>query len=211
MAESIGVIMEIGRWAMLEACRQTREWQQRTGVPLSVAVNMSASQVFQGDLPEVVSECLRESGLPADSLVLELTESTLLHNPEEALMVLERLGALGVRLCIDDFGTGYSSLAYLRRYAFQIVKIDQSFVHELDRDVNNQAIVAAVIAMCRRLGVAVVAEGVETFEQLRTLKQQGCTLAQGYLMGKPMTARDFGIVIHASERRGSPDSVFPSP
>ncbi|MDE2048776.1 MAG: EAL domain-containing protein [Betaproteobacteria bacterium] len=204
VAESTGTILDIGRWTLLQACRQTRQWQMRTDSLLSVSVNMSARQVFQGEMVRTVSDCLRESGLPAESLVLELTESTLLHNPEEAQQVLGQLRKLGVRLCIDDFGTGFSSLAYLRRYAFDIVKIDQSFVQELDRDVNNQAIVAAVIAMCRKLGVAVVAEGVETFEQLRALKQQGCTLAQGYLMGKPMQALDFGIVIAAGDRPRAP-------
>lgn len=190
-AESTGLITEIGEWVLNEACKQIRIWADRGLGPLKVAVNVSALQFRQGLLEQQVSEALRLSGCDPQLLELELTESTLMVQPEEVTAVVQRLKQRGVHLSIDDFGTGYSSLSYLRKLAVDKIKIDQSFVRDLTIDPDGAAIVRAVIQMARSLGLRTLGEGVETQVNRRALQVLGCDYAQGYFFGKPMPADAF--------------------
>ena len=170
------------------ACRQIREWRDAGLRVPPVAVNLSARQFASDTLVEDIIEAMSLHGVAASDLEVELTESVLMADPERANQVLQRLHGLGVRISIDDFGTGYSSLSYLKRFPAQTVKIDRSFIRGLPGDADDVAIIEAVIAMAHSLGLAVVAEGVETDEQLSALRRLGCDEAQGYLLGRPMPA-----------------------
>jgi diguanylate cyclase (GGDEF)-like protein/PAS domain S-box-containing protein len=182
LAEETGLIVPLGRWVIAEACREAAQWQGR----LSVSVNLSTRQLADRELVGFVSERLSESGLPAGSLVLEITESVLMQEVDSFVDALRALKALGVRLGLDDFGTGYSSLGYLRRFPLDVLKLDRSFVSELGDESAADSIIAAVIDMARALGMRVIAEGVETAEQLAILRRLGCHLAQGYHFAAPM-------------------------
>jgi diguanylate cyclase (GGDEF)-like protein len=189
IAEDTGLIIEIGAWALREACRQVGEWRRTVAgaVALHVAVNLSARQLRDPALVETVERALSDHGLPADALWLELTESVLMESPGAAAGTFSRLRAIGVRLSIDDFGTGYSSLAYLRRFPVDRVKIDREFVEGLDRpDSSDETLVAAILAMGGALSLTAIAEGVETADQERRLAFLGCTLGQGYLYSPPV-------------------------
>lgn len=191
VAEDTGLIVEIGAWALGEACARIAEWRQLSPelADLRVAVNLSARQLRDDRMVATVGGALRAHGLPADALVLELTESLLMEDPAAAAGILLNLREMGVRLAIDDFGTGYSSLAYLKRFPVDVVKIDQTFVEALDRDdTSEESLVAAIIAMTKALSLRTVAEGVETPAQAERLAQLGCTSAQGYLFARPLTA-----------------------
>jgi diguanylate cyclase (GGDEF)-like protein/PAS domain S-box-containing protein len=190
-AESTGLIAEIGEWVLNEACKQVRIWTDMGLGRLKVAVNVSAWQFRQGLLEQQVNEALLQSGCDPHLLELELTESTLMVQPEEVTAVVLRLKQRGVQLSIDDFGTGYSSLAYLRKLAVDKIKIDQSFVRDLTSDPDGAAIVRAVIQMARSLGLRTLGEGVETQVNRRALQVLGCDYAQGYFFGKPMPADEF--------------------
>ena len=194
-AESTGLIAEIGEWVLNEACKQMRLWVDQGLGQLKVAVNVSALQFRQGLLEQQVSEALRLSGCDPCLLELELTESTLMVQPEEVMAVIRRLKQRGVQLSIDDFGTGYSSLAYLRKLAVDKIKIDQSFVRDLTVDPDGAAIVRAVIQMARSLGLRTLGEGVETQVNRRALQVLGCDYAQGYFFGKPMPADAFEALV----------------
>ena len=196
VAEDTGMIVPIGNWVMQEACRQARSWQE-AGWPLRVAVNISAVQFRRGDLEETVAHALQESGLPSDCLELELTESILIQDINKTLEVLHRLGKLGVHLSIDDFGTGYSSLAYLRRLPVDKLKIDRSFVNEITTRPDDAAIALSIITLAQSLRKRVIAEGVETPEQLRFLQEHGCNEIQGYLFSRPLDAEAFGEFLSA--------------
>jgi diguanylate cyclase (GGDEF)-like protein len=189
LAEEKGLIVPLGQWVLRRACRETQEWQQlHPGEPpLGVAVNLSAGQLRPG-LVETVAEALGESGLAARCLTLEITESLLMDESAKSLGYLTELKALGVRLAIDDFGTGYSSLGRLRSLPIDELKIDRSFVADIAPGATGGPLVTAVAAMARALGLEVVAEGVETFEQLRFLLGRGCDAVQGYLVGRPVPA-----------------------
>ncbi|MDD2700235.1 MAG: EAL domain-containing protein [Sideroxydans sp.] len=187
LAERSGLIIPIGEWVLHEACRQGRVWHDQ-GKALMVAVNLSALQFKRGNLVETVSQALQQSGLPAESLELELTESILLQDVELAIKTLHALKELGVRLSIDDFGTGYSSLSYLKRLAVDKLKIDQSFVRDLNRSADSDAIVRAIIQLGHALQLELIAEGVETAEQLTFLRAHGCDMVQGYYFSKPVEA-----------------------
>ncbi len=188
LAEERGLIVPIGRWVMQTACWQIQAWRSAGVNPPSVAINLSARQ-FSGDsLVEDLSAAMATCGVLPRELEVELTESVLMAEPERASQVLQELAALGVKIAIDDFGTGYSSLSYLKRFPAQTVKIDRSFISGLPDDRDDVAITQAVIAMAHSLGLGVVAEGVETEEQLAMLCQLGCDEAQGYLLGRPMPA-----------------------
>jgi diguanylate cyclase (GGDEF)-like protein/PAS domain S-box-containing protein len=186
IAEETGLIFSLGRWTLREACRALKEWQGRAPAGCKVSVNLSRRQFSQEDLNEQVEEALREHGLAATSLLLEITESTIMENPEAAVAAMERLKALGAGLCIDDFGTGYSSLSYLLRFPAQTLKLDRSFVSALGREERHDSIVETVLSMARKIGMNVVAEGIETLEQRGLLQAMGCPQGQGYLFSKPV-------------------------
>jgi EAL domain-containing protein (putative c-di-GMP-specific phosphodiesterase class I) len=179
LAEETGIIVPIGAWMLEEACRQAALWPANGKAP-AVSVNLSARQLGRPDLVDAVHAALSKSELDADRLWLEITESTLMEDADAAVDALERLRALGVHLSVDDFGTGYSSLAYLRRFPVDFLKVDRSFVAGLGRDDEDSAIVEAVVSMAHSLRLSVVAEGVETSEQLARLRDLGCELAQGF-------------------------------
>ncbi|MEW6445016.1 MAG: EAL domain-containing protein, partial [Pseudomonadota bacterium] len=192
VAEESGLIVEIGRWVMREACRQVRQWQSLSGVgDLRVAVNISALQLRRGDLEQTVHDALEASGLPPSCLELELTESVLLKDYAQSLVVMERLRRLGVKMSIDDFGTGYSSLAYLKQLPVDRLKIDRTFVRDVLGDPDDAAITQAVISLGHILGLDVLAEGVETEAQLAFLREHGCDEFQGYVFSRPLSAEAF--------------------
>ncbi|HUQ28527.1 MAG TPA: EAL domain-containing protein [Usitatibacter sp.] len=186
-AEESGLIVPLGEWVLGEAMRQAAQWQG-SGRPLSLSVNVSAKQLARSSFVDLVRELLAETRMDPHLIELEITESVIIAGGGEAQEALHQLAALGVGLAIDDFGTGYSGLAYLKRLPIDTVKIDQSFVRDLTVDPEDAAIVTAIVAMARSLDVDVVAEGVETEEQLEELKRLGCFRAQGYLLAHPMTA-----------------------
>ena len=185
LAEETGIIVPVGAWMLDEACREAASWSGN-GDAAAVSVNLSARQLSRPDLVDAVDRALRESGLNPDRLWLEITESVLMEDPDAAVNALERLRALGVHLSVDDFGTGYSSLAYLRRFPVDALKVDRSFVAGLGRDPEDSAIVEAVVSMAHSLGLSVIAEGVETDEQLARLRDLGCELAQGFYFAAPV-------------------------
>jgi diguanylate cyclase (GGDEF)-like protein len=185
VAEDIGLIVPLGEWVLREACAQASRWPAAGGGPLFVSVNLSARQFHEGSLVSVVADALARSGLPPSRLELEITESVLMQQTEASTRMLRELEALGVRLAIDDFGTGYSSLGYLKRFPVSTLKIDRSFLRDVSRDDDDRAIVTAIMAMARSLGLTVTAEGVERSDQIAFLRELGCDQAQGYLYGRP--------------------------
>lgn len=196
LAEEIGMVVQIGEWVLREACKQARAWIDN-GMPLGrISVNLSVRQFQQSSLVKMVERILQQTGLPPARLELEITESALASDLDQASATLEALRMLGVQLAIDDFGTGYSSLAYLKRFRLNQLKIDQSFVRGIGVDDNDEAIVRATIAMAHSLGLSVVAEGVETEQQLEVLEQLGCDSYQGYWMSKPIPAEAFVELLH---------------
>ncbi|MDP4299743.1 putative bifunctional diguanylate cyclase/phosphodiesterase [Leptothrix discophora] len=188
LAEACGLIGALSRWAVDSACAQMQRWR-RAGIAVpQVSVNLSARDFHDPTLVDWISDTLRRHAMPGEKLTLELTESALLDRRNDTLAELAALRELGVRLALDDFGTGYSSLSHLHRLPIQRVKLDQSFVHDLEHDANAQALTTAVLRIGESLGIEVVAEGVETAGQSQFLRQRGCTLLQGYLHGRPMSA-----------------------
>lgn len=185
VAERFGLIGELGRWVLDEACRHIRVWHE-AGLHLPVAINLSAHQLRQPDLEWQVRDALKRHRVPARMLIMEITESAAMDDIDASLRVFDMLDAIGVRLAIDDFGTGYSSLSYLRRLPARQLKIDRSFVKDLDASLDAQAIVEAVVRLSHALGLKVVAEGVETEVQARILAQLQCDELQGFLFAKPM-------------------------
>ena len=191
VAEHTGLILSIGEWVLREALGQLRRWDE-AGLPaLSMAVNLSAVQFRQADLPALVARVLDALNMPAERLELELTESAAMDDPAAAVAVMNELHARGVQLSIDDFGTGYSSLSYLKKFRVSKLKIDQSFVRDLSDDTEDRAIVDAVIRMAGALGMGTIAEGVETAAQLAFLQRQGCHAVQGYFFSRPLPAPAF--------------------
>ena len=188
VAEDSGLILPIGEWVLRTAVRQMKALIDGGMAPLVVAVNLSAVQFRQSRLPERVSQILDEFDLPPFCLELELTEGVAMENPQAAIAVMDDLYERGVRLAIDDFGTGYSSLSYLKRFKVSKLKIDQSFVHDIARDPEDEAIVEAIIGLSRSLGLQTIAEGVETAEQLAFLRDKGCHEVQGYYFARPLPA-----------------------
>jgi diguanylate cyclase (GGDEF)-like protein len=188
IAEETGLILPLGRLVLQEACRQCRYWETEQGVRLGVSVNLSARQFQDGELVEIVREALAAADLPAGRLCLEVTETLAMRDIEWTIQTLQRLKDIGVRVAIDDFGTGHSSLNYLKRFPIDVVKIDGSFVHDIDTSVVDNAIVTAVVMLAQTLQITTVAECVESAGQLTKLRQLGCTLIQGYLFAKPMPA-----------------------
>ena len=190
LAEELGLIVPIGRWVLREACRQAKEWQERypADLPLRISVNLSARELQHPTLVGVVEEALREARLDPQSLTLEITESAVVKDEEHNIDALRRLGALGIRFALDDFGTGYSALAYLRRLPVDLLKLDRSFVERLAEDAEAEVLLSGVISIASGLGLYVLAEGVETPEQLARVRSLGCELAQGYYFSKPLSS-----------------------
>jgi len=199
VAEDIGLIIPLGAWVLREACRQNCAWQRAGLPPLRVAVNLSAYQFAQSNLPDFVAGVLAETGMAASCLELEVTESVVMHNPAEAALILERLHAQGIHISVDDFGTGYSSLSYLKQFRLDTLKIDRSFVRHISSDADDAAIVRSVIALAHSLRLRVIAEGVETDEQLAYLRHLGCDQYQGYLSSKPLPAAEFEAMMRAAQ------------
>lgn len=190
LAEETGLILPLGVLVLNHACREAVKWQQ-AGCALPVSVNVSSLQFRRGDMPALIRTALQTSGLDPCNLIIELTESLLMENAQSNIDMLNAIKALGVRLSMDDFGTGYSSLSYLKRFPLYEIKVDQSFVRDLPGDSGNKAIVGAVIAMARGLGLTVTAEGVETSGQLQFLKDQGCDQIQGFLFSRALPVDEF--------------------
>jgi diguanylate cyclase (GGDEF)-like protein len=203
IAEETGLIIPLGRWVLHEACSQNKRWQDKGLPSLSVAVNISGVQFQQKDLVASIAQALAESDLDARCLELEITESVIMQNAPEAIVMLEKLSQMGVDISVDDFGTGYSSLSYLKRFNIDKLKIDQSFIHNISSDQDDAAIVKAIIALAHSLRLRVVAEGVEHEDQLRFLRSLGNDEYQGYFHSKPLTAAEFERYL------GTPDRQMP--
>jgi EAL domain-containing protein (putative c-di-GMP-specific phosphodiesterase class I) len=192
IAEETGLILPIGSWVLQEACRQVKEWH-RQGLGLShVAVNVSSRQFQQQDFVDQVKQAIQDADISPSSLMIELTESILIDNVLVTAAKMQLLTELGISISIDDFGTGYSSLAYLTRFPLSQLKVDQSFVRHINQNSNDAVIVETILAMAKNLGLNVIAEGVETEQQLNFLVEKGCTIFQGYYFGHPAVADEFG-------------------
>lgn len=204
IAEESGLILEIGEWVIREACREATKWQAISNKPIGISVNLSAIQFQQESICQKVSEILDDTGLPPRLLELELTESVLVGDESRVVETVRSLKARGVKLAIDDFGTGYSSLSYLNRFAMDKLKIDQSFIRDMESDNSSASLVMAIVRLAHSLGIKVIAEGVETRQQTEHLDRLSCDEVQGYYFGKPMSAENFTTLIKAEVL---PDSV----
>ena len=199
VAESSGVIGALGLWVLREACAQGQRWRDQGLPEMTIAVNVSLHQFLLTDIAGATADALAATGFAPHCLELEITESALAERPEEALAVMRRLRAQGLRLAIDDFGTGYSSLAHLKRFPLDLLKIDQGFIRDIPHSADDMAISGSVIALGHAMGLKVLAEGVETAEQLAFLRGKGCDFFQGYLCSKPMPAQAFGEWVSGNE------------
>ncbi len=198
LAEDNGTILPIGRAVLEQACLQARMWHESHGQPLQVGVNLSARQFQQDGLAEEIASVIQATSVDPSQLCFEITESLAMDDVDLTTTILTRLHSLGVQLAIDDFGTGHSSLGYLARFPIDVVKIDQSFVRDIDRDPVKSAIVSAVVALSRAIGSTTVVEGVETVAQLEVLKNLGCDVAQGFYFARPVSAASFDKLLAAN-------------
>ncbi len=203
LAEETGLIIQIGAWVLRSACAQNRAWQSAGYPPMLVTVNLSARQFGEMELLDTVHDALHDAGLEPHYLELELTENVLMQHTQTTITVLDQLHARGIRLSVDDFGTGYSSLSYLKRFPIDTLKIDRSFVCDINADADDAAIVKAITAMGHSLDIRVVAEGVETEEQLQFLRELRCNEVQGFYFSPPVPAAEVEHLLAASTRRAS--------
>lgn len=195
IAEETGLILPLGEWVLRTACQQAKMWYDQLGTRFVISVNLSSRQFQQQDLVSTVNRSLKDTNLPAELLELEITETLGMKNPELTLKTLHELKSMGIHIAIDDFGTGYSSLSYLKKFPIDTLKIDRSFVSDIQIDSNDAAIVVAVIALAHSLRLKVIAEGVETAEQANYLLEHGCERIQGYIFSPPVPAHDFENII----------------
>lgn len=195
ISEANGLITSIGRWVLYTACLQNKLWQDSGSKPIFVSVNLSSVQIIQEDFIDMVSEILEETGLPPEYLELEITESVAVINYDYITDILSKLKKMGIRIALDDFGTGYSSLNYLKNFTINTLKIDRSFIHDMNENPKNSAIVSSIIAMGQNLKLSITAEGVETKEQYETLRTRGCNIIQGFYFNKPLPLNEFEKLI----------------
>ncbi len=200
IAEESGLIVPIGEWVLSTACAQNRTWQKNGLPPLKMAVNLSARQFKQPNLVQMIAKILNETDLNANYLELELTESLIIDNVQQTITTLQQLHDMGIVLSLDDFGTGYSSLSYLKRFPIDILKIDQSFVRDLVFNSDDAAITEAIISLAHSLRLSVIAEGVETQEQLDYLQANGCNEIQGYYFSRPLAVADITLLLEADKK-----------
>ncbi|MCB1623364.1 MAG: EAL domain-containing protein [Pseudomonadales bacterium] len=206
LAEETGLIVPLGEWVIEEACRTIRLWQGTALNGMRLAINISAEQVARTNVAELVMRALWKHGVQPHLLELEMTESLLMRDVNTAKVMLHTLKDAGITLAIDDFGTGYSSLSYIRQFPLDSLKIDRSFVLNLHNDADDAAICAAIIAMAKKLGLKIVAEGIELEQQRQFLHSAGCDEGQGYLFARPMPAQELQRLIEvAPEKRGTYD------
>lgn len=203
LAEETGLILPMGGWVLHEACRQFVNWLHDDNREIKLAVNLSARQFLHPGLVKQIESVLKDTAIPARNLELEITESMVMANIEKAITTMEELRGLGISLAIDDFGTGYSSLSYLKRFPIDTLKIDRSFVRDITKNPQDDAIVSVIISLARSLKLNVIAEGIETEEQLQFLTQSHCTQGQGYLLGRPMPADEFAKLFDHSHSPAS--------
>jgi EAL domain-containing protein (putative c-di-GMP-specific phosphodiesterase class I) len=191
------LIVPVGAWALAEACRQAKKWQDASPAMalLTVSVNLSAHQLGQSDLVDMVAETLDETGADPSKLCLEITENVVMEDAESVIASLRDLKALGISLAIDDFGTGYSSLSYLRRFPMDVLKIDRSFIDGLGRDPQSSSIAEAIVSLSHVLGLTATAEGVETTAQLENLRSLGCDFAQGFYFAPPREPEEIEKIV----------------
>lgn len=204
LAEESNLIVSLGAWVMREACRQNMLWRDDGYDAMRIAVNVSARQFSETGFVEMVVKILQDTGLPADGLEIEVTESLLMNDVTQSIDILNALSQLGVSLSIDDFGTGYSSLAYLKRFPLNVLKIDQSFVRDLVDDDDDRLIISSIITLAHNLKLRVVAEGVETYKQLDYLCEQGCDEIQGYYFSRPTDATQFAFMLQTGKSLSTP-------
>jgi len=199
LAEACGLILPIGEWVLRESCRQVMAWRQK-GLNLDrIGVNIAGAQIQRGNLAVLVKQILAESGLDAATLELEITEGFIMDKPAEAIALMHELRDIGLELAIDDFGTGHSSLSYLKQFPVHTLKIDQSFIREMDQGGDNEAIVRAIISLAHSIGMKVIAEGVELDEQRQFLADEACEEGQGYLFSRPLPANEFEALLVAQQ------------
>ena len=191
LAENSGMIVSIGEWVLRESCQQAREWHDMGFTDFKIAVNVSIRQLHEAEFLKTVESALSDSQLPPENLIIELTENMIMDNAEANIVKLQGLKSLGVNISIDDFGTGYSSLSYLQRFPLDQLKIDRSFINEIQSDSAPIPIVKAVISLSHDLGLSVVAEGIETAVQLQHIRALNCDEYQGFLCSKPVPALEF--------------------
>jgi diguanylate cyclase (GGDEF)-like protein len=201
VAEKSGLIVPIGEWVLRTACHQLKTWQRKIDPEITVAVNLSARQFQQPDLVAMIRSAIDETGIEPSSLEVEITESNAMQNAEHTMYILRELKAIGVRISMDDFGTGYSSLNYLKRFPIDTLKLDRSFIKDVNTDANDAAIVTAVIQMAHSLNLKVVAEGVEREDQLEFLSRQRCDIIQGYLFSKPLPVDQ--VEVYMNDRKAA--------
>lgn len=199
VAEDTGLIVPLGEWVLRAACRQLGRWRALGFRDMRVAVNVSVGQFRSSGLSDTLAQIVETTGVPPTAIEIEITESMLAEGPEVAAL-LHQTSAMGVQFSIDDFGIGYSSLSYLKRFPIDRLKIDQSFVRDIPGDAEDMAIATAIVAMAHNLGIKVVAEGVETPDQLQFLQHQGCDYVQGFYLSRPLDADDVTALLQRGNR-----------